>query len=118
MHFFRELTVYLEKKHQNVPFGPVNAREKRVNHEHQKHVKEIDAKCNSTMDGIVGPVQRAAQSFSRTGGFVVDACVGMLPRPAQTRERHCCSSGRKRLASNGMQGRCGSSGHTGGGNTN
>ena len=40
---------YLEKKHQNVPFGPVNARAKRVNHECQKHAKEIDAKYNNTM---------------------------------------------------------------------
>jgi hypothetical protein len=53
----------LEKKHQSVAFGPANARAKRVNHECQKHTKEIDAKHNNTMDGIVGPVQRAAQSF-------------------------------------------------------
>jgi len=66
---------HLEKKHQNVPFGPVNARAKRVNHEYQKHAKEIDAKYNNTMDGdgIVGPVQRAVQSFGRTRGFVVGA---------------------------------------------
>jgi hypothetical protein len=64
----------LEKKQQNVPFGPVNARAKRVGHECQKHAKEIDAKYNNTMDGIAGPVQRAVQCFGRTRGFVVGAC--------------------------------------------
>jgi hypothetical protein len=64
---------YLENKHRNVAFGPVNDRAKRVNKEYQKHVKDLDSKHNGTMDGIVGPVQRALQSFDRTQGFVAGA---------------------------------------------
>ena len=64
---------YLENKHRNVAFGPINERAKRVNKEYQKHAKDLDSKYNGTMDGIVGPVQRAVQSFGRTQGFVVGA---------------------------------------------
>jgi hypothetical protein len=58
--------VYLENKHRNVAFGPVSDRAKRVNKECQKHAKDLDSKYNGTMGGVVGPVQRAVQSFGRT----------------------------------------------------